>query len=116
SFYAPGTTLASVADNAFVQDSNGYATLIVGTGAAIPSWITAANQYTLLDLTAVPNFQTLQSIFLRDVVPSPGFNCAGQVIPYYTWASIPNGVLMGDYLPVVDYPVAANLPQVAQPL
>ena len=62
SFDVPGgATLASVPDTCpansiypcspFVQDPNGYVTLIVGTGTPQPAWVTAANGYTWLDLT-----------------------------------------------------------------
>jgi len=125
SFESPGgITLASVADSAFAQEtaggasttSGGYVTLIVGTGAAIPSWITAANKYTLLDLTAVTGYQNLNLLALRNILPASTFNCAGQYVPYRTLEYTPSGGLMGGYLPVVDYPVAATLPQTATPL
>jgi hypothetical protein len=118
-----GVTLASLADSSFVQDPNGYATLIVGTGATIPSWITAANGYAFLDLTALAGYQSLKSLVLRNILPSPSFQCAGQVVPYNTTVytppprgSIGSAGVMGDYLPFVDYPLAASLPQAAQPL
>jgi len=114
SFQEPkAVTLASLADNAFVKDTNGYVTLIVGTGATIPSWITAANGYTLLDLTAISGYKKLYSLFLRNVLPASTFYCSGQVVPYNTTVYTPFGGLMGDYLPVVDYPTAASLPPTA---
>ena len=77
SFLTPGgTTIASVADSAFTKDPKGYATLIVGTGASIPSWITPANGYTFLDLTALSGYQQLSLLDLRHMIPSGGFNCA----------------------------------------
>ena len=117
SFVNPGgITLASFADSAFVQDPNGYVTLIVGTGAAIPSRITAANGYTLLDLTALSGYQQLQWLYLRNILSASTFDCASASIPYHTREHTPAGGLMGEYLPVVDYPSAAFLPQVATPL
>jgi len=114
SFENPGAiTLASLADNAFTQDANGYVTLIVGTGAQIPSWITSANGYTLLDLTAIPNFGELQKLSIRDILPSSNFQCSGYAVPFRTSEYTPAGGLMGEYLPVVDYPVAASLPTTA---
>jgi hypothetical protein len=110
------TTLASVADSAFVQDPNGYVTLIVGTGATIPSWVTAANGYTFLDLTAISGYQNLNSLKLRNIIPAATFNCSGAAVPYRTNEYTPAGGLMGEYLPVVDHPKAASLPQVAAPL
>jgi len=120
SFQSPGgVTLASVADSAFTQVSNGtgsYVTLIVGTGAAIPSWITTANGYTFLDLTPFPSYQQLNLLALRNILPAAIFNCAGQYVPYRMVEQTPAGGLMGEYLPVVDYPIAASLPQTAVPL
>jgi hypothetical protein len=111
-----GETLASLADTYFAKDSSGYATLIVGTGASIPSWITAANGYTFLDLTALENYQQLALLTVRHVIPGPGFVCAGQFLPYRTSVDGPNGSFVGDYEPMVDYPAAATLPKVAAPL
>src|SRR3984885_7124515 len=100
-------TIASLYDSSFTQDSNGYATLIVGTGAHIPSWVTPANGYTFLDLTTLSSYQQLSLLDLRHMIPSAGFNCAGQLVPYQTSVATPSGSLMGDYVPVVDYPVAS---------
>ncbi len=117
SFQIPGgNTLASLADTAFTQDPNGYVTLIVGTGATIPSWVTPANNYTFLDLTAIPNYDQLGLLDVRHIIPAGGFNCAGQFVPYRTGANTILGSLMGDYTPVVDYPAADSLPSVASPL
>jgi hypothetical protein len=117
SFTAPnGQTIASIADSAFTKDAHGYATLIVGTGAAIPDWITAANGYTFLDLTALPNYQQLVFLSMRHIIPKQGLTCAGQFIPYRTAVDTPAGSLLGDYTPVVDYPAAVTLPQRATPL
>ena len=117
SFVDPGgATQASVADTAFTKDANGYATLIVGTGAAIPNWITPANGYTFLDMTVIPGYSLVNLVSLRHIIPSQGFNCAGQYVPYRTYVDTPAGSLLGDYTPVVDYPVASSLPCRASPL
>jgi len=59
----------------------------------------------------------LSLLDLRHIIPAGGFNCAGQVVPYRTSAATAAGdSLMGDYVPVVDYPVAAQLPQSASAL
>ncbi|MFN7992189.1 MAG: hypothetical protein U0Q18_01220 [Bryobacteraceae bacterium] len=113
---AGGITLASLDDAAFTKDVNGYATLIVGTGAAIPSWVTPANGYTFVDLTTTSSYQNLSSLFLRNILPAATFQCAGSVVPYNTSVYTPAGGLMGDYLPVVDYPVASSLPKKPVPL
>jgi len=109
-------TLASIADSQFTQDANGYATLIVGTGSQIPSWVAPANGYTFLDLTAVSGYQSLQSLLLRQILPSSTFTCSVQNIPYRTGVDTPEGSLTGDYMPVVDYPLAATLPPAASEL
>jgi hypothetical protein len=109
-------TLASLADSAFTEDPNGYATLIVGTGATIPSWITPANGYTYLNLTAVQNYQLFNNLVIRNILANSAFNCSGFAVPYYAEAYTPTGNLTSDYAPVVDYPAAATLPTVATPL
>ena len=111
-----GEALASIADLGFTQDANGYATLIVGTGATIPSWVTPANGCTFLDLTASTDYQKLKMITMRHIIPAAAFSCAGQVVPYRMTADVPGGSLMGDYMPVADYPAAATLPQTASAL
>jgi len=117
SFTVPGgQTIASLADDYFTTDGDGYATLIVGTGAAVPSWVTPANGYTFLDLTSLTNWQDLVLLSVRHVLPSPGFMCAGQYLPYRLAVDSPAGSLIGDYVPVVDYPLASKLPHTATPL
>ncbi len=117
SFYPPSSdALASLADSYFTTDANGYATLIVGTGASIPAWITPANGYTYLNLAAIKEYNTLSYIEKRDILSSPNFACGAQVVPYKTSVYTPDGNMIGDYLPVVDYPLAATLPQTASEL
>jgi streptogramin lyase len=117
SFYpSSGSGIASLADSYFTTDANGYATLIVGTGAGIPNWITPANGYTFLDLTAMANYQSVNSLEIRNILPSDTFACCPQAIPYKTSVYTPAGSLIGDYLPVVDYPLAASLPPTASEL
>jgi len=114
SFEVPGgATLASLADSSLTRDPNGNVTVIVGTGASIPSWITAANGYTLLDLTAVSGYQQLSGVNLRNIEPASTFNCSGEIVPYKTGEYTPGGGLMGDYVPFADYPLAASLLPVA---
>ena len=116
SFETPaGNTLASLADTAFAKDPNGNVTLIVGTGAAIPSWITPANGYTFLDLTAISGYQQLSGVNLRNLAPASTFNCSGEIVPWDTGEYTPGGGLMGEYAPFVDYPPAAKLTQIAGP-
>jgi hypothetical protein len=130
SFDIPGGgTLASLPDSCplnsilpctpLIQDQNGYVTLIVGTGVPQPSWVTPANGYTWLDLTksTLGNYQTLNQIMIRDILPASSFACAGETVPYKTGqATIGGAGLMGLYAPVIDYPVALSLPQTASPI
>ena len=130
SFDIPGgTTLASVPDSCpansplpctpMVQDPNGFVTLIVGTGAAQPAWVTSANGYTWLDLTKVAtgDYHTLNQIMIRQILPASTFACSGTVVPYKTGEATGSATgLMGLYAPVIDYPVATSLPQTASPL
>ena len=115
SFDNSGNTLASLADNFFVQNANGDVTLIVGTGATIPSWITPANGYTFFDLTTVSGYQNLNQLFERNIVPAPAFTCAGQAVPWSVGEYTPGGGLMGQYAPYLDFPPAAKLTQTAGP-
>ncbi|MGA3044880.1 MAG: hypothetical protein ABSF54_29235, partial [Bryobacteraceae bacterium] len=114
SFQNGGNTLASVADNAFTN-VDGNVTLIVGTGATIPSWITPANGYTFLDLTTASEYLQLSELNMRNLEPASTFNCSGEIVPYDTAEYTPEGGLMGGYAPVVDYPLAQSLAQTAGP-
>jgi len=114
--YPGGHTMASLDDTAFTKDKDGFATLIVGTGATIPAWVTAANGYTYLDLTTLDDYLELSLLSVRHIIPGTGFTCAGQFVPYRTSVDTPAGSLLGDYTPVVDYPTAASLPKKAAPL
>ena len=130
SFALPaGTTLASLPDSCpanplspctpLVEDPNGYVSLIVGTGAARPAWVTPANGYTWVDLTqsSTGNYLKMNQIMMRNILPASSFGCAGQRVPYKTdQATAGGGGLMGLYAPVIDYPVASSLPQTASPL
>jgi len=113
SFETAGTTLASLADDFFVPNSNGDVTLIVGTGATIPSWITPANGYTFFDLTTVSGYQQLSELNMRNIVPAAAFNCAGETVPWSVGEYTSGGGLMGQYAPYLDFPPAAKLTQVA---
>jgi hypothetical protein len=130
SFDIPGgATLASVPDSCpansiypctpLIQDPNGYVTLIVGTGVSQPSPVTPANGYTWLDLTksTTGNYNTLNQIMIRNILPASSFTCAGEYVPYKSGQATGGGAgLMGLYAPVIDYPVASSLPPTASPV
>ena len=130
SFQVPGgATLASVADSCpanpvnpctgMVQLPGGYVTLLVSVGVPQPSWATAANGYTWLDLSQVgnSNYMQLNQIAIRGILPAANFQCAAQEIPYKVSEATTGGAgLMGLYAPLIDYPAAANLPTTATPV
>ena len=130
SFDIPGgSTLASLPDGCpitpiqpctpLVQDPNGYVTVIAGTGTPQPSWVTPANGYTWIDLTTSPygNYQTMNQIMIRNIIPSANFDCAGELVPYKTGQATSGGKgLLGLYAPVIDYPLASTLPTTASEL
>ena len=125
SFQIPGGgTLASIPDSCplnpvipctpMVQDANGYVTLIVGTGMAQPSWVTAANGYTWLDLSKATNYLTLNEIAIRHILASGWFECPSQLVPFKVGeATTADDGVMGLYSPLIDYPPATKLPTTA---
>lgn len=127
SFQIPGGgTLASIPDSCplnpvipctpMVQDANGYVTLVVGTGVAQPSWVTAANGYTWLDLSKITNYLTLNEVAIRHILPSGWFDCPTQLVPFKVSQATSQGEgLMGLYSPLIDFPPADQLPTTASP-
>ncbi|MFN7992524.1 MAG: hypothetical protein U0Q18_02940 [Bryobacteraceae bacterium] len=115
SFLGTGT-LVSIPDRGFVQDNNGYVTLIVTTGATLPAWVAPANGYTVLQLDEIQGYEQLTSLVLRHIVPSASLHCSADTVPYNTLEHTPAGGLMGEYLPVVDYLAATAIPHTASPL
>jgi hypothetical protein len=133
-----GGTLASLPDSCpanpitpctpLVQDPNGNVSLVVGTGVAQPSWVTAANGYTWLDLSKIANYTELNEIAIRHILPSSWFDCSTQVVPYKVFEATTtngkvNGItgLMGLYSPWITEPVAGaapspGLPAIAAPI
>lgn len=129
SFEGPaGSTLASLPDHCpanpvrpctpLVQDPNGYVTVVAGLGEPQPSWVTAANGYTWLDLSQTgSNYLQLKEIAIRNILPGASFNCAAQYVPYKVGQATTDGSgLMGVYAPVIDYPVASSLPTTVSPV
>lgn len=129
SFQLPGGgTLASLPDTCpanptipctpLVQDSKGNVNLVVSFGTPQPSWVSAANGYTWLDLSQVgnPTYMQLNEIAIRHILPSTWFNCGAQVVPYKVGEATTQAEgLMGLFSPAVTEPVATKLPSVAQP-
>ena len=129
SFQVPGGgTLASIPDSCpenpvtpctpMVQNANGYVTLVVSTGTPQPSWVTAANGYTWVDLSKVgnPNYLQMNEIAIRHILPSTWFDCATQMVPFKVGEATTMGYgLMGQYAPLISYPVASQLQTTAPP-
>jgi hypothetical protein len=109
---ATGHTLATLPGSALVSDGNGYVTLVVTFGTALPAAISAANGYSRVSASNMP----LYRLVLRNYLPATGFNCSTRSVPFRTAEYHLNGGYMGDYAPVVTFPQAAALPSVAQSL
>ncbi len=115
SFQAGNTTLYSIDDAQVVRDPNGNVTLIIGMGTPPPSTVTAANYYTYLDLSKVPNYQGLTTLFMRDMLPKVNFDCSTFNVPFFTTETNPMGGYMGQYVPTVDYPTPGQIPALPVP-
>ena len=111
-----GVNLATIGTQNLVTDPNGYVTLIVGFGSAPPSYVTAENYYSYLDLSKVPGYTNFLNIGLRDVLTSSTFACSANAV--YNKASEGNslGGFMGQYVPVIDVLKGVNIPPVATPV
>jgi hypothetical protein len=127
-----GGTLASLPDSCpqnplspctpLIQDAFGNVNLVVGTGVPQPSWVTAANGYTWLDLSLLPNYTELNEIAIRHILPSSWFDCSTQVVPYKVFEATTtdgdkNGItgLMGLYSPWITEPIVGTAPSSGLP-
>lgn len=109
-------TLATLADSRLVKDPEGYVTVVVGFGSPPPSYVTATNGYTYLDLSTIPGYAGLSLLDLRTTFPDPGFKCSVYAVAYDTTEDNSVGGFMGEYAPVVDLVSGSSLPVVAEPL
>ena len=87
-----------------------------GTGATIPKWITPANGYTFVDLTAFSGYQQLSLLALRNIIPNESFKCTGQRFPIAPRWICPSAACSAITRLIVDYPTAASLPKKTSPL
>lgn len=101
---------ATLHDSDFVQDPNGNVTLVVGFGTQPPPQVTAANYYTYLDLSQFANYQNLNQIDTRYILPSATFNCSGWAVPYDTTEINNVGGYMGAYVPTVTFLGPSKIP------
>jgi|SRR5579871_36653 len=108
-------TLYSIDDRSLVQDPNGNVTVIIGFGAPQPPNVTAANYYTWIDASAVPNIGTMNAVRIRNLYPNQTFACSVFNVPYRTTEFNPVGGYMGNYVPTVDFPTAAQIPALPSP-
>ncbi len=104
-------TFATIADRDLVPDANGYVTLIVSFGTALPPRINASNGYSVMQLPEV----AARQIAIRNIIPQAEFPCPVTRVPFYTNEHNTDGGYLGEYAPFVDYPIPANLPLRAIP-
>ncbi len=114
SFYdSHRNTLASLGDFEIVRDPNGYATVLVGFGAAPPAIVTAANFYTYVDLSASAGFTDLAELGIRTILPAADFTCSAAAVASFTSEDNSLQGFMGEYAPVVDFLRASGIPTIA---
>ena len=86
---------------------------------------TACDPYTVVDLSRFNKLFGAKSgvpllLTLRNTMAASSFTCSGSAVPFstaeYTNVDGNGGGLMGPYIPLVDYPVASNIPQKPAPL
>jgi hypothetical protein len=108
-------TLATIGSPNLVTDPNGNVTLIVGFGSAPPSWVTAANYYTYLDLSQVTGYTNLENVSIRTILPASTFACSASVVyPKFSEGNSLGGS-MGQYVPFIDVLEGQSIPPVATP-
>jgi hypothetical protein len=95
-------------------DVDGYATLILNPGHSLPPNVSAANGYSVVEI-APADLMKLERFVLRNVLPSAGFACSTDNVPYSTFEHHENGGYMGEYAPFVDFPLVDQLRPYAVP-
>jgi len=102
---------ASISDLDVHPDENGYVNLIITFGTPLPTGISESFGYSVLELPVVP----LRLITMRNILPSAGFSCAIDKVPYSTNEHNDQNGYLGEYAPFIDYPVPTDLPVNAVP-
>ncbi len=110
------TTYASIMDANMVQDAFGNVTIIIGMGTPPPSYVTAQNGYTYVDLSQAQGYKGLANVALRNILPNPTFNCSSENVPIFTSEFNPAGGYMGNYVPTVDFPTPSEIPTTPVPM
>lgn len=108
---ASRTVVASLSDLDLRPDADGYVTLILSFGTSLPAHVHAANGYSVAHLPAT----SLHQVTLRNILPSATFACALDQVPFASSEHTAAGGYMGEYVPYVDFPIAAGLPASASP-
>ncbi len=102
---------ASISDLDVNPDADGYVNLIITFGTPLPPRITTYFGYSVLSLPVVP----LRLITIRNILPSPGFTCSIDIVPYMTNEHNDQNGYLGEYAPFIDYLVPTDLPVYAVP-
>ncbi|MEM9444059.1 MAG: hypothetical protein AAGA18_01790 [Verrucomicrobiota bacterium] len=117
SFQVDPVTLATISDDELILDPDGYVNLIIGLGGTAPAYVTPENFYTFFDFSELEGYENVRAMAIRTILPDVDFCGSAQSVPFKTSEHNPMGGFMGEYVPVVDYPLVADLPEVAeQPL
>jgi hypothetical protein len=109
---ATGVSLGTMSELSLAPDPNGYVTLVVSFGTPLPAAVNAANGYSVITTPVMPFYR----LVMRNYLPAATFFCSTNNVPFRTAEYNPNGGYMGEYAPVISMPIAAGLPQTAQPL
>lgn len=107
-----GTALGTVSDASLNPDANGYITMVVTFGTGVPAYVNAADGYSVFSATPF----AFDHIVLRNYLYPETFTCTTDNVPFRTAEYEPNGGYMGEYAPLVSWPVAATLPVTPPPV
>jgi hypothetical protein len=109
---AAGQSLVSMSDFGVTPDALGYVTLAMSFGTELPPHVTVGNGYSRIVLPAI----AAARLVMRNYLPSATFPCSTSNVPARTSEYHPMNGYMGEYAPVITFPMAASLPVLAAPL
>ena len=107
-----GRSLGSLSDVSLLPNANGYVTAVVSLGTTLPPHVTPANGYSPI----VGSLPTAYRLVMRNYLPSSVFQCSTDSVPPRTAEYHSGGGYMGEYAPVITFPLASALPATAQPV
>ncbi|HTB20322.1 MAG TPA: BACON domain-containing carbohydrate-binding protein [Bryobacteraceae bacterium] len=110
------SSILSIDDQSLVKDVNGNVNIVAGFGAPQPPNATAANGYTWIDVSSMPNYTSFSGMIIRELGPSSSFQCSTLNVPFKTSAYNPEGGYMGAFAPTVDFPTASQIPATPIPV